>query len=740
MTQKLLDINIIIRRGVVYGAISVVIAFILSIAIVIMFFYIEDLTIPQSIAVALLLGILASLLFGPVKTGMESLVDKFIFKDKYDYRKVLQEMGHSLNSITDITTGSNLVVNTLADRINLAGACLFTTTEDRKFNLIASRGIYTEKEQQKQLIKLLSNRQRSIEFPNSAIMVNPNVEFLIPLIASNKEIGVICLSPKTNGQRYSSDDLFLIQGLAPIVAVSLRSWIVIAQDIAERIRTEEKLRNAAEEWRMTFDSIPVAVSLQSKDFKILRVNKAYADFFHTTPNDVIGKNCYQLVHKSDNPLLNCPHSKMLETKESSTIEIYDEHLDKFLEITASPIMNSQNEIVSSIHIIRDITQSKKAEEEKRQLQEKAEISSRLASIGEMASGIAHEINNPLTGVIGFSDMLLERDLPPDMKEQVEIIAEGSRRVADIVKRLLTFARQQKPLKAMVDINTLIDNTLNMRNYVLKTSNISVNTVYDTTLPLITVDPGQIQQVVLNLIINAEYFIKKSGKAGKLNIMTKKVGDKIQISFSDNGVGIPRENLKRLFQPFFTTKPVGEGTGLGLSLSHAIITEHRGTINVESEPGRGTTFTIELPINTGEVKNAEIIPEQERKTENNTSRVSILVVDDEPSVQQFIRSTLDSAGYSVDTTGNPYDALKIIEDKKYDLIIIDIKMPGISGQELYHKIVNDRPFMSAKILFTTGDAANTEVKAFFQRHNLPSISKPFDRKTLEKKIRDILDAE
>jgi PAS domain S-box-containing protein len=305
-------------------------------------------------------------------------------------------------------------------------------------------------------------------------MEDPNGEFLIPLIAGNKEIGVICLSPKTTGQRYSSDDLFLIQGLASVIAVSLRSWIVIAQDIAERMQTEEKLRNAAEEWRITFDSIPVAVSLQNRDFKILRVNKAYAELFNTTPNEVVGKTCYRLVHKSVNPLPNCPHSKMLETRESSTIEIYDEHLDKFFEITASPIMNSQNEIVSSIHIIRDITQFKKAEEEKRQLQEKAEISSRLASVGEMAAGIAHEINNPLTGVIGFSDMLLERDLPPDMKEQVEIIADGSRRVADIVKRLLTFARQQKPLKAMVDINTLIDNTLNMRNYVLNYSGPGTN--------------------------------------------------------------------------------------------------------------------------------------------------------------------------------------------------------------------------------------------------------------------------
>jgi PAS domain S-box-containing protein len=736
-TQKLLDITIIIKRGVVYGAISVVIASIFSIAIVIMFFYVKNLTILQGIAIALLLGILASLLFGPVKTSIESLVDKFFYKDKYDYRKVLQELGASLNSITDIVTGSTLVVNTLADRINLDGACLFTTTEGWKFEIVAASGIYMKAEQQKQLVELLSDRNSSIEFPNSSIIVNPNVEFLIPLVASDKEIGGICLSPKSTKQRYSSDDLFLIQGLAPVVAVSLRSWIIIAMDIAERKRTEEKLRNAAEEWRITFDSIPTPVSLQSKDFKILRINKAYADLFNVNPANIIGKTCYELVHKMDKPIAECPHIKMLEAQDSSVVEIHDAELDKFLEITVSPIMNSQNEVVASIHIIRDITQVKKAEEEKRQLQEKAEISSRLASVGEMAAGIAHEINNPLTGVIGFSDMLLERDLPPDMKEQVEIIADGSRRVADIVKRLLTFARQHKPVKAMVDINALIDNTLNMRNYVLKTNNISVNTNYDLNLPLITVDPGQIQQVFLNLIINAEYSMKKTGKPGNLTVTTKKVGDKVQISFADNGTGISHENKKRLFQPFFTTKPVGEGTGLGLSLSRSIITEHKGTINVESESGKGATFIIELPVIKDEVQSEAIETEPISKTESNIKQTNILVVDDEPAIQQFVKSTLDISKYTVDTTGDPQDALKKIAGINYDLVIIDIRMSGMNGLELYDKIVSDKPFMSTKILFTTGDAENIEVKEFFHRNNLPFIRKPFDHKIIEKKIREML---
>ena len=287
-------------------------------------------------------------------------------------------------------------------------------------------------------------------------------------------------------------------------------------------------------------------------------------------------------------------------------------------------------------------------------------------------------------------MLMERELPQDMREQVEIIADGSRRVADIVKRLLTFARQNKPVRAMVNINDLIANTLNMRSYVLKTNNINVITEYDETLPLITIDPGQIQQVFLNLIVNAEYSMKKTGKPGELRIKTKKLNDKITISFRDNGLGISEENMKRLFQPFFTTKPVGEGTGLGLSLSRSIIIEHSGTISVESELNEGATFQIELPITESYPEDESIESAPLLKTKENIKKIYVLIVDDEVTVRHFIKSILDNSDYVVDTTGDPYEALQKITINDYDVVILDIRMPGMSGQELFEKIVYKSP--------------------------------------------------
>jgi PAS domain S-box-containing protein len=727
MTQKLLDINIFIRRSVIYLIISIVIASIFSFFIILMLFYVKPLTVLQAVLIAVLMGLAASMLFGPVKNGITFIVDKFFYRDKYDYQKTLRELSSSLNSITDISTGSTLIVNILTERFNLDGACLLTTTKEGECNIVAATGSFNEEVQRKEIKSLLSNRNTHIIFPNSAVLVNPNIEFLIPLMADNKEIGYICLSSKITKQRYSSDDLFLIQGLAPVAAISLRSWILIADDIVERKRTEERLKQAADEWQITFDSIPMPVSLQSRDFKILRINKAYAELFNINPDDIIGKPCYQIVHQSDHPIPDCPHVKMLNTNNESTIEMHHDELGRYFEITVSPIKDSSDIIIGSVHIMRDITQVKKAE-----------ISSRLASVGEMAAGIAHEINNPLTGVIGFSDMLMERELPQDMREQVEIIADGSRRVADIVKRLLTFARQNKPVRAMVNINDLIANTLNMRSYVLKTNNINVITEYDETLPLITIDPGQIQQVFLNLIVNAEYSMKKTGKPGELRIKTKKLNDKITISFRDNGLGISEENMKRLFQPFFTTKPVGEGTGLGLSLSRSIIIEHSGTISVESELNEGATFQIELPITESYPEDESIESAPLLKTKENIKKIYVLIVDDEVTVRHFIKSILDNSDYVVDTTGDPYEALQKITINDYDVVILDIRMPGMSGQELFERIVYKKPCLMKNTIITTGDSASIEVKEFLHKYKLQVITKPFDKSELESKIRELLD--
>jgi signal transduction histidine kinase len=238
-----------------------------------------------------------------------------------------------------------------------------------------------------------------------------------------------------------------------------------------------------------------------------------------------------------------------------------------------------------VRTIRYAIERKQAEERERQLHLQLDLSNRLASLGVMVEGIAHEINNPLVSVIGSAEMLMYEDIPEDAKKAVKTISDSAQKVAGIVKRLLTFAQQQKPKRAYVNINNLIQATLAMRAYPLEIGNIKVTTRLDPALPLTMADADQLQQVFLNIIINAETGMKSAHGGGNLLIKTEKIGNTIQISFDDDGPGIAEANLVHLFDPFFSTREVGQGAGLGLSVCYGIITEL----------GKGSVFTVELPI-------------------------------------------------------------------------------------------------------------------------------------------------
>ena len=362
----------------------------------------------------------------------------------------------------------------------------------------------------------------------------------------------------------------------------------IYQDITDRKQAEEDIRRAAEEWRTTFDSITDSVFICDKDFTLIRVNKAFADAVKMKPEELIGKPCYEIVHETNEPLPNCPHKVTIETKKSATAEFFEPHLGIHLEMTTSPIFNENGEVVSSVHLMRDIT-------ERTRMEEQLIVTDRLASIGELASGIAHELNNPLTSVIGFSELLLDRDLPDDVKEDIKVVNREAQRTAGVVRNLLAFARKHEAEKKPVDIHNIIQKVLQLRAYEQKVSNIEVNTQFAADLPEITADGFQLQQVFINIIINAEHFMTEAHGRGTFTITTERVGDIIRASFADDGPGIAKENLGHLFDPFFTTKEVGKGTGLGLSISHGIVTEHGGRIYAESELGKGATFIVELPI-------------------------------------------------------------------------------------------------------------------------------------------------
>jgi PAS domain S-box-containing protein len=365
---------------------------------------------------------------------------------------------------------------------------------------------------------------------------------------------------------------------------------MLRMEIAERKQAEEEIERAAEQWQTTFDSITDWLFIVNKDFKLVRVNKAFAGMFGASPQDLIGEHCYRVVHKTSEPIPACPHKEILRTGTPVTAEYFEPGLGCYIDITISPVFNEKGDITGTVHIARDIT-------ERKRMQEQLMLTDRLASIGELASGIAHEINNPLTSIITFSQMLMERETPDDIKEDLTLINNEAKRTAGTIKNLLTFARKHPPMKQLTKIHDIIEDVLKLRAYNQELHNIQIHRKFATDLPEIMVDYFQMQQVFFNIIINAEYFMTQAHDGGNLSITTERQADFVRISFADDGPGIEKEALAMLFTPFFTTKEVGKGTGLGLSICHGIVAEHSGRIDVSSEPGEGTTFVIELPIGT-----------------------------------------------------------------------------------------------------------------------------------------------
>jgi len=511
--------------------------------------------------------------------------------------------------------------------------------------------------------------------------------------------------------------------------------LVIARGISERKRVEEQIKHAAQEWRMTFDSISDLVSIHDKDNKIVRVNRAYADAFNMKPKDLIGKPCYEVVHGTKEPWPHCPHKQTLETKKPAGAEFFEPRLGIYLQVSTSPMFNEKGEVVGSVHVARDITERKQMEERERQMQQELSLSSRLASIGELASGVAHEINNPLTAVIGFSQMLMGRDIPKDIKQDLKIVNDNAQRVAKIVKNLLTFARQRKGAKEYVDINSVVLRVLELRTYEMNLSNIEVITQLAPDLPWTMANTGQLQQVFLNIILNAEQAMTKAHNKGKLSVKTQQIGNNIRASFEDDGPGIARENLDRIFDPFFTTKGVAGGTGLGLSLSYGIIKEHNGGIYARSELGKGATLFVELPIvpEVQQLKLAETVVEEPRRV----TGARIMVVDDELAICQFLARVLTQDGHNVETIDNASAALERLERERYNLILVDIRMEGMDGIELYRHMRKIAPSLQRRVVFITGDTMTSGTRNFLDRIKAHCIPKPFDTEQLKRDINQIL---
>jgi PAS domain S-box-containing protein len=514
----------------------------------------------------------------------------------------------------------------------------------------------------------------------------------------------------------------------------------VSHNVTERLQMMEALRRSEERYRTMLDEMEEAYYEVDLTGNFTFFSDALCRQLGYSREEIMGMS-YQIYIPPENAkkvfeVYNTVYRTGEPHKLFTSAQIKKDGTRVYTEDSIFPMRDEEGKIIGFRGISRDITDRKQREEEKKQLEQKAQFASRLASVGELASGVAHEINNPLTAVIGYAHLLLERkDIPVDIKRDVEVINEGAQRVAGIIKKLLVFARQTKPERTYVDINEIINTTLDLRAYSLQSNNIKVILQLDPDLPMTVADPGQLQQVFLNLIMNAETEVKLVHGGGKLSIKTEQIGDNLRISFKDNGLGIAKENLERIFNPFFTTRKVGQGTGLGLSVCHGIVTEHKGRIWAESQLGKGATFIVELPI-VSENKQLEM-PEPVVRETRKAAKARILVVDDEIVIRQFVSQILAEEGHEVEVVDSAEGALEEVNSKEYQAIMLDIKMPGMSGIELYRHFQKISPLLADRVVFITGDVMGTSTMAFLSKTKAPYIIKPFDATQLKAEINRVL---
>jgi len=391
-------------------------------------------------------------------------------------------------------------------------------------------------------------------------------------------------------------------------------------------------------------------------------------------------------------------------------------------------------------LIRDVSERRRMEDQGRDVYHQTLQSEKLAALGQTVSGVAHELNNPLATILTWAERLTASSLENKTKQGIEIIKSESERAAKIVRNLLTFARKRHTTRTMVNLNEIVRETLTLRAYEHRVTNITVLDAFAEGLPPVFADPHQLKQVLLNLIINAEHAMLAAHGRGTLILRTWHNAEKdlVVLEVNDDGVGVTDEVQTKIFDPFFTTKAVGTGTGLGLTVAYAIMQEHGGQIKVKSEDGQGCSFLLDFPAGseprwrrkTPEKKSASLAP-----TPFKTA--VILVVEDEIALATAVVETLADAGFTVDRSANGEEALTLIENKIYDLVICDLKMPKMDGRAFYESLAKTQPNLANNCLFVTGDVAAAETETFLQETGCRWLAKPFRLRDLLQVTHDLL---
>jgi PAS domain S-box-containing protein len=535
------------------------------------------------------------------------------------------------------------------------------------------------------------------------------------------------------------------------------------------------VERAKREWEVTFDAIRDGIMVLDRDCRIRRANWGMGIMLGTTPSLLVGKTCHESVFARPAPCTHCPlvpHGAARPFKAHECEDVID---GRAVQVAMYPLIAEDGSLSGLVSIVRDISERKKEEREFRLMHEElvrahgtlqgsveqlkaAQTqlvqSEKMAAVGQLISGVAHELNNPLTGIIGYTQLLQDTDdvssIPPEkLQKYVRYMGREAARCQKIVQNLLTFARRNEPEKRAVDLNDIVRRTIELKAYDLRVNDIAVHQDLAASLPATMADAHQLQQVLLNVLVNAQQAIRGGAGRGSIHVRTRvsarpeavprpehDAARWLVVEIEDDGPGFDDEVKARLFDPFFTTKEVGQGTGLGLSICYGIVKEHLGYITAHRAPGGGALFRLELPV---------MEPRDRKKPVRDAGQPAapappgrrILVIDDEATICDMVRDILQLDGHLVDTARNGQAGLVALKQERYDCVLADLKMPEVDGMTLHATLLERDPEAASRMIFMTGDMLSESSRAFLERTGNPYLAKPFSIQDLRSRIASIL---
>lgn len=534
-------------------------------------------------------------------------------------------------------------------------------------------------------------------------------------------------------------------GILPVLAATAPLWgndgevigaVGMFSDLTERKLAEDKMRASEALLAAFMKHAPIGMYLKDAEGRYLLLNPEMAKVFDLPTEEVVGRSAADLFGPDEAAMIATHDREVLETMAPCRVEEYlpDRADYSWSLVVRFPIVPEDDQPIRIGGFDIDISDRKRAEAELRRSREALYQSEKLTALGSLLAGVSHELNNPLSVVLTLSQLLEQKAAGTPFGERAAKISAAAARCGKIVQTFLAMARQKAPTRRSTEINDMVGSALDLVSYSLQTAGIAIVTEFAPGLPQVEVDADQLSQVMVNLLVNAHHALLDSDGARVLTVRTSAVdvGRTVRIEVKDTGPGIPPEIRRRIFDPFFTSKPQGQGTGIGLTFSLGVVEAHGGSLRLEDPPGGGACFSVELPAQPAGAAEAS----SRTLAKSAMSAGHVLVVDDEPDLAEALAELLEGEGYHVDVAKSGRQAQALIAAAPYDFILTDVRMPDVDGPALLRWIERSHPHLARRLAFVTGDTLSAGSENFLLADDHPTLEKPFDLAGLRKLLVDL----